>query len=117
VIRFAADENFNNVIMRSLIQRMPDLDIVRVQDSEIAGADDPTVLAWIAKERRILLTHDVKTMTKFAYQRIAAGLPMPGVIEVDPDAPIGVVIEHLLIAAGASTYEDWENKIDYFPMK
>jgi hypothetical protein len=32
MLRFAADENFNNHIVRGLLRRNPDLDIVRVQD-------------------------------------------------------------------------------------
>jgi predicted nuclease of predicted toxin-antitoxin system len=46
----------------------------------LSGKDDPTVLAWAASENRILLTHDVATITRFAYDRIVRGLPMPGVI-------------------------------------
>jgi predicted nuclease of predicted toxin-antitoxin system len=57
----AADENFNNDIMRGLLPRKPDLDIVRVQDVGFSGADDPTILEWIAQEGRMLLTHDVST--------------------------------------------------------
>jgi|GEM_PF-3130096 len=32
MLRLAADENFNNDIVRSLLRRKPDLDVVRVQD-------------------------------------------------------------------------------------
>jgi len=31
-MRWAADENFNNDIIRGLLRRKPDVDIVRVQD-------------------------------------------------------------------------------------
>jgi Domain of unknown function (DUF5615) len=117
MIRFAADENFNGLLLRGLLLRKPDLDIVRVQDSEVAGADDASVLDWAARNGRILLTHDVKTITKFAYERIVAGLAMPGVIEVDDRAPFAVLIDHLLMAAEASTPANWDNKLDYFPMK
>jgi hypothetical protein len=40
----AADENLNNDLVRGLLRRRPDLDIVRVRDAGLAGADDPTVL-------------------------------------------------------------------------
>ena len=39
-MKFLADENFDNRIVRGLLRRLPDLDIVRVQDLEIAGADE-----------------------------------------------------------------------------
>jgi len=42
MLRLVADENFNNDIVRGLLRRKPDLDIVRVQDADLSGADDPT---------------------------------------------------------------------------
>ena len=41
-------------------------------------------------------------MTKYAYERVGRGEPMPGVIIVDPDAVIGRVVEDLLIIAEAT---------------
>ena len=58
MLRLAADENFNNDILRGLIRRNPIIDIVRVQDVGLSGADDPAVLAWAASESRVLVTHD-----------------------------------------------------------
>jgi len=55
---------------------------VRVQDADSKGADDPAVLAWAAGEGRVLLTHDVNTLTAFGYERVAQELPMQGVFEV-----------------------------------
>jgi predicted nuclease of predicted toxin-antitoxin system len=66
MIRLLADENFNNNIVRADRVRAPDVDIVRVQDVGLSGADDPTVLDWAAQHRRVLLTHDVSTITAFA---------------------------------------------------
>jgi len=48
VLLLAADENSNNDIVRGLLRRKPDLDIVRIQDAGLSGADDPTVLEWAA---------------------------------------------------------------------
>ena len=45
MLRFAADENFNGDIVRGLLRRNPQLDVVRVQDAGLSGADDPSVLA------------------------------------------------------------------------
>ncbi len=62
MLRLAADENFNNDIVRGLWRRKSELDIVHIQDVGLSGADDPTVLEWAAREGRVLLTHDVTTM-------------------------------------------------------
>ena len=42
MLLLTADEDFNNDIVRGLRRREPSIDIVRVQDAEIGGADDPT---------------------------------------------------------------------------
>ena len=60
MLRYLADENFHGDITRGLRLRQNSLDIIRVQDTEIAGAEDSTVLAWAAQSSRIVLTHDVR---------------------------------------------------------
>ncbi len=70
MIKFLADENFDNRIVRGLSRRFPDVDVVRVQDVGLVNTDDREILAWAANEKRVLLTHDVATMTAFAYERI-----------------------------------------------
>jgi len=118
MLRFVADENLNNHIVRGLLHRNPDLDIVRVQDvNDLSGADDPTVLEWAAQERRILLTHDVSTMTHYAYERIQAGLPMSGLFEVSWTAPAGRLIEDILLLAECSLENEWEGQIHYLPLR
>ena len=50
-LRLLLDEDFNNDILRGLLRRTPDIDIVRVQDiEEIAGAADPVVLNGLLKK-------------------------------------------------------------------
>jgi len=63
VLLLAADENFDNDIVRGLLRRRPDIDIVRVQDVGLSGASDPIILEWAAEQQRLLLTHDVATIT------------------------------------------------------
>jgi predicted nuclease of predicted toxin-antitoxin system len=114
--KFAADENLNNQIIRALMLRVPDLDIVRVQDAGLAGMDDPTVLDWAAGENRVLLTHDVRTMTGYVYERLRAGKPMPGVVAIRSDIPVASVIETLMLMIGASFTEEWDSQIRYIPL-
>ena len=47
-----ADENFNNDIVRGVRRRSPSVDIIRVQDIGLSGADDPTALEWAAENDR-----------------------------------------------------------------
>jgi hypothetical protein len=43
------------------------------------------------------LTHDVATITRYTYDRIAKELAMPGVIEVVSGSQVGRVVEDILM--------------------
>jgi hypothetical protein len=117
MLLLAADENFNHAIVRGLLRRNPDLDIVRIQDAGLSGADDPTVLEWAARWNRVLLTHDVTTVTKHAYARVAAGKPMPGVFEINRSVSIATVIDDILCLAECSLDGEWEGQVRYLPLR
>ncbi len=117
MLRFLADENFNNQIVRGALRQKPNVNIVRVQDVGLSGADDPTVLEWAAQQGRVVLTHDVATMTQFAYERIQAGLSMPGVFEVSRRVPVGLAIEEILLIAECSLEGEWEGQVRFLPLR
>jgi hypothetical protein len=117
LLRLAADENFNNDIVRGLLRRKPDLDIVRVQDVGLSGADDASILEWAAQEDRVLLTHDVATLTRFAYDRVRAGLPMSGVFEISRAVPVSLAIEDILLLTECSVDGEWEGQVRYLPLR
>ena len=116
MIPLAADENFNEDIVRGLLRRRPGLDIVRLQDAGLSGADDPTVLDWAAREGRVLRTHDVSTMTRYAYDRVRDGQAMPGVFEIGRSLAIGRVIDDVLLIAECSVPGEWEAQVRYLPL-
>lgn len=116
ILRLAADENFNNDLIRGLIRRKPEIDIVRIQDVGLTGADDPTVLAWAAEEGRVLLTHDVTTITKYAYERVKAGQPMPGAFAVVYGVLPSQAIDDLLLLVECSVDNEWDDRILYLPL-
>jgi predicted nuclease of predicted toxin-antitoxin system len=111
MLKFAADENFNNDIVRGVRRRNAALNIVRVQDEGLSGAVDPIVLEWAAQNGRLVLTHDVSTMTRYAYDRVRTGQPMPGIVEASRDVPIGKAIEDIVILAECSREGEWEGQI------
>jgi len=117
MLRLLADEDFNNDIVRGLLRRKPDLDIVRMRDVGLSGTGDPTVLEWAARHGRVLLTHDVTTITRYAYERVQAGQPMPGVFEVSRAISIGTAIEDILLLAEYSLEGKWEGQIRYLPLR
>lgn len=116
MMRFLADENFDNRILRGLRRENTPIDVVRVQETALYQADDPGGLAWAAQERRIVLTHDAGTMPKYAYTRVRAGLPMPGVIAVRLGASIAEVIDDMLLILEASDAEEFRDQVVFLPL-
>lgn len=117
MIRFVADENLNDSIVRGLLRRRPDLDIVRIRDTEMREAGDPAILEWAAGEGRVVLTHDVTTMTKHAYERVGAGRGMAGAFEIGRKVPVAVAIEELVLIAECSLDGEWEGQVRYLPLR
>lgn len=115
-MRFAADENFDGRILDGLLRRIPQLDIIRVQDTAMYQLADPELLDQLAREDRILLTHDIRTMPGFVYDRVQAGQPMPGIIEVHRSTPLGQAIDELEIMIVAGQPSDFENQVRYIPL-
>jgi hypothetical protein len=115
-IQLLVDEDFDNTILRGVLRRRPGLDIVRVQDVGLAGADDPDVLQWAASAGRVLLSHDVNTMKTHAYARVTAGLPMPGVFAVAQHLSISVAIDEIILLCECSLPGEWEGQVRHLPL-
>jgi hypothetical protein len=116
MLRLLADENFNGNSIRGLARRKPEIDIVRVQDVGLSGADDHAVLAWAAREGRVLFTHDQATVPQYAYERIASGLPMPGVFVGDTNLPVQQAINDMLLLVEYSEEHEWEGQVRSLPL-
>lgn len=83
----------------------------------MSGADNPVVLEWAAQDDRVLLSHDVATITHYAYERVRLGQSMPGVFEVTRRAPFGAVIEDILLLVECSSSGEWEGQVRYLPLR
>ncbi len=110
MIQFAADEDLDNHIVRGLRHRLPEVDVVRVQEVDLSGAPDESVLAWAADMDR------VSTMTAAAHSRIARGEALPGLIIVPQSLAIGAAIEDLVLVATCSVSDDWANHVRFIPL-
>lgn len=55
-VKWLADENFRNAIIRGLLRQAPTFDIVRAQDvPEISGRDDRGLLRFATAEGRVVV--------------------------------------------------------------
>ena len=117
MLKLVSDENFNEDILRGLSRRHPELDIIRVRDVGLVRTPDPMILEWAAREDRILLTHDFATVPGYAYDRVRAGLTMPGVFAVDDRCGIGTAIDAIAFAVFCSFDDEWKDQVLFLPLK
>jgi len=116
MIRFLADENFNNEIIRGVKRRVADVEFLRVQDTELAEQPDTVLLEWAAQYQYIVLSHDVNTMRGYFYERVYQNLPVPGLFLVPGTKPIAEVIESLELILLASDDTEWVGELYYLPL-
>lgn len=116
MISFLVDQNFNERIIDGLTRREAELAFTHVRDVGLSAAPDELVLEWAAPRGLVLLTHDRRTIPPIAYDRVAAGLAMPGVFLVRDDMPIGQAIDELLIVASCLDEDECKDIVRYFPL-
>ena len=116
MLRLLADEHFNGDIVRALLLRQPDLDIVRVQDVGLAGVSDPDILTWAAANNRIILTHDRATLPDYAFERLARGESMPGVFILNDRFPVAHATRDILLTLECSEQSEWIDRVVHLPL-
>lgn len=116
MLRYLADEDFDNRILRAFRRREPDLDWIRVQDVGLGGREDESVLQFAAANGRVVLTRDVSTMTAAAYGRIEQAEPMQGLIVVAHRMAVGRAVDELIFLAKESASDEWDGQVIWLPL-
>ena len=116
MIRFLTDEDFTAAILKGVMRRLPDLDIVRVQDVGLRGCRDPLILEFAASENRIVLSHYVATMKLHAAARLVSGKLMPGLLLLPQNIPVARGIEAVVMVAVCSRDDEWNDIIEHLPL-
>ncbi|MGB1286059.1 MAG: DUF5615 family PIN-like protein [Aggregatilineales bacterium] len=91
-------------------------EFVRVQDTVLYGKEDTEVLEYAVQNDFFVLTHDVNTMRGYYYERIEAGLTVPGLFLVAESKPVRDVIESLELILRVSDASDWAGGIHFLPL-
>ncbi len=115
MLRLLIDQDLDHVILRGLLLRVPNLDVVTAHQAGLSDASDPEVLAWAAQQERIVITHDRRTMPYHAGSRIARAEKVAGVIVVSRQLPVSQVINELEKIVSCNDMVDWDNVIKYLP--
>lgn len=114
-IRYQADADLNQAIVTAVLRQQPTIDFQTASSAKLQGLNDSEVLALAAKQQRILVTHDRKTMPTYFAEFIALH-QSAGVLIVSKKLTIEVVAEELVLIWSASSAEEWINRIAKIPL-
>jgi len=117
-VKWLADECFDNDIIRGLLRRSRDFDLIRAQDiSEIAGSDDEKLLVWATTNKRVVLTHDLATMVPALLLQHQLASRCAPIVLVPDSLAIGQVIEEVLLLDRCSQESDWVAGVIDLPLR
>ena len=116
MLRLLIDEDVHGDIVEGLRRKQPAIDFVRVVDVGLGHSADSRILEWAAQEERVVVSVDKKTLAVSAWDRVARGLPMPGVAILRTILTIGHAINELEVVAIAGTPDDFRNQVIYLPI-
>ncbi len=114
-IRFQADADLNEVIIDGVRRREPTIDFQTANDVDLRGLTDFEVLEISARENRILVSHDFKTMPA-AFAEFLRERSSPGVFILPQNTEFHAAIESLLMIWAASDAAEWSNRICRLPL-
>ena len=93
MIPLLMDEHVPDALTATLRDR--GVDIERVQDVELRSTHDLIILEWAAARDRVFVTSDRGTVPGFAYERVAAGQSVAGVVILKKSLTFGEILDDL----------------------
>ncbi len=118
MIRYLMDENVAPVYQIQLFRQEPDLIVLAVGDEGTPpkGTLDPEILIWCEDRGFILVTNNRTSMPPHLTDHINQGRHVPGIFILNPNMGIGETIEELILIAGMSDDDEYQDTIKYLPL-
>jgi hypothetical protein len=114
-IRFQADVNLNQIIVRAACRREPGLDFQTAETAGLAGLPDPEELARAAEDGRILVTHDLQMMPRH-FASFITTCQSTGLLLIPQHLPIASAVDDLLLIWSTMEADEWTNLMWYLPL-
>jgi hypothetical protein len=120
-LAFLLDEHLRGPLWQAILQHnlrgRERIDVVRVGDPPDLplAVDDPAILLWAERERRILVTEDRHTMGRHLRDHLATGHHSPGIFITRAGQSIRMVTECLVLIAQAGEPAEFADAITYIP--
>jgi predicted nuclease of predicted toxin-antitoxin system len=109
-VLFLADSNLNQKIVRGVLRQVSEIDFKTAHEANLHGLPDDQVLALAAREGRILVTQDQRTMPAHFGEFIGSN-SSPGVLIIPQKRKVKQAIEGLILLWMASEAEEYVNSI------
>lgn len=109
-IRFQADENLNEDIVTGVLRRAPEIDFEFAGHAGLSKLHDLDVLTIAARDERILVTHDRRSMPEH-FAKFIETQTCPGVFIISQKASVARAIEELILIWTLSEAGDYVNSI------
>ena len=114
-IRFQADADLNQNILQGTIRRELSIDFQTAHEAGLVGLNDLEVLSIASSDKRILVTHDQKTMPTLFGEFITT-YTSPGILVIPQHFSISSSIEELILIWSITEADEWTNRICYLPL-
>lgn len=116
MIRFLADANLQHHIVAGCLRREPTLDFKSAAAAGLGGQSDLSVLSLAARENRILVTQDIRTMPRYFAEFLEGGNRSPGVVMIPQTVSTRQAIDALVLIWAVSDPEEWVDRIVKIPL-
>ena len=114
-IKFQADADLNQHIVNAVLRIEPGIDFQTSNNANLTGLTDREVLELAASQRRILVSHDQKTMPNHFAEFITQNKSY-GIIIVPKKLPVIEVAENLILIWEVFSDEEWIDRIAFLPI-
>ena len=114
-IRYLFDENLDPRFVRTMQRHYPEIDVLRVGDSDAPafGMSDPDILVVLEEHYRILVTDNRKSMPGHVQAHWQAGRHHWGIFVVDKSIAYKRLADALFVYWDASELEDWIDQMEW----
>lgn len=114
-IRFQADADLNEDIVKGVVRREPLLEFRTANSAALQFRSDQEVLEIAATENRVLVSHDWKTMPRH-FAAFITKRQSPGLIIIPQKLDVLTAIENMHLIWWATEPGDWLNRLLRLPL-
>src|SRR5687768_16013818 len=114
-LKFQADADLNEDIVKGVWRRVPEIDFKTATVACLEGLNDIEVLHQAARENRILVTHDRRTMP-LQFGEFVTDHECPGLLLVSKRTGVREVIDDIVLIWSASEADEYLNRMTTIPI-